>query len=340
MTALLELPVPREEVARFAENAMKRAGASDEVAELLVDAALFAEDRGIRGVGVAHLLDYLRAIDDGRLDAAAVPTVDRLAPAILACNAHGGPFHTGFDAAIDDLVAAARSEGVAIFLQSGAFAGGQLGWFTERLSTHGLAALGAINSNAFLATAPGTGRVLGTNPMSYSFPRPAGEVMTVDQSSSAAAYVNVREAAANGRPIPEGWAIDAAGKPTTDPDAALDGAMLPFGGYKGANIAWMVELLAGMSGGNWSIDAPSFDTGAENPGVGMFILAIDVSKLQHDFVSRADAHVCRLGAQGVRTPGTSRVEPLSEISLRTNVVAALRARAAGQFPRNHQGARS
>ncbi len=203
MTALLELPVPREEVARLAENAMKRAGASEEVAELLVDAALFAEDRGMRGVGVAHLLDYLHAIDDGRLDAAAIPTVDRLAPAILSCNAHGGPFHTGFGAAIDDLVAAARSEGVAMFLQSGAFAGGQLGWFTERLSTHGLVALGAINSNALLATAPGTGRVLGTNPMSYSFPRPAGEVMTVDQSSSAAAYVNVREAAAHGRPIPE-----------------------------------------------------------------------------------------------------------------------------------------
>jgi hypothetical protein len=196
----------------------------------------------------------------------------------------------GFDTAFDELVTAARSLGVAVFAQSGAFAGGQLGWFTERLSTHGLVALGAINSNALLDTAPGTGRVLGTNPMSYSFPRMGQQVMTVDQSSSAAAYVNVRDAAARGEQIPAGWALDATGQPTTDSEAALDGALLPFGGYKGANIAWMVELLAGMSGANWSIDAPSFDSGSEHPGVGMFILALDPSKLQHDFVARADAH--------------------------------------------------
>jgi (2R)-3-sulfolactate dehydrogenase (NADP+) len=327
MTTSAEVTVQRAAIDQLARSAMCRAGASDKVAELLVDAALFAEDRGMRGVGVAHLLDYLRAIDDGRMDATAVPQLDRLAPAFLACDARGGPFHTGFDAAFDDLVAAARSAGVAAFVQSGAFAGGQLGWFTERLSTHGLAALGAINSNAFLATAPGTGRVLGTNPMSYSFPRPERQVMTVDQASSAAAYVNVREAAAKGRPIPEGWAVDAAGVPTTDATAALGGAMLPFGGYKGANIAWMVELLAGMSGGNWSVDAPPFDSGSECPGVGMFILAIDVSKLQHDFVARADAHVLRLREQGVRAPGTPRVQPLDEIALRADVLDALRARA-------------
>lgn len=124
--------------------------------------------------------------------------------------------------------------------------------------------------------------------------------MTVDQSSSAAAYVNVRDAAARGEQIPEGWAVDAAGEPTVDSEAALEGAMLPFGGYKGANIAWMVELLAGMSGANWSIDAPSFDSGSEHPGVGMFILALDASKLQNDFVARADAHVVRLSTLGVR----------------------------------------
>ncbi|PJK20420.1 Ldh family oxidoreductase [Mycolicibacterium goodii] len=327
MTTSPEVPVQRAVIARLARIAMQRAGAADNVAELLVDAALFAEDRGMRGVGVAHLLDYLRAIDDGRMDATAVPTMDRLGPALLACDAQGGPFHTGFDAVFDDLVAAARNAGVAVFVQSGAFAGGQLGWFTERLSTHGLAALGAINSNALLATAPGTGRVLGTNPMSYSFPRPDGQVMTVDQAASASAYVNVREAAAKGQPIPDGWAVDSAGVPTTDADAALRGAMLPFGGYKGANIAWMVELLAGMSGGNWSIDSPPFDSGFECPGVGMFILAIDVSKLRHDFVERADAHIRRLGKQGVRPPGTPRVEPLDQVFLRADVLEALRRRA-------------
>ncbi|MFC9553541.1 Ldh family oxidoreductase [Rhodococcus sp. NPDC056960] len=326
MSPLPEVAVQREEIAQIARTALQQSGASTAVADLLVDAALFAEDRGVRGVGVAHLLDYLHAIDAGRLDGNAIPRIEQLAPGFISCDARGGTFHTGFDAAFDELVAAARSLGVAVFVQSGAFAGGQLGWFTERLSTHGLVALGAINSNALLATAPGTGRVLGTNPMSYSFPRMEHQVMTVDQSSSAAAYVNVRDAAARGEQIPAGWAVDAAGEPTIDSKAALEGAMLPFGGYKGANIAWMVELLAGMSGANWSLDAPSFDSGSEHPGVGMFILALDVSKLRHDFVARADAHVDRLSALGVRPPGTSRVLPLSEIQVRTDVLDQLCAR--------------
>ncbi|MFV9429033.1 Ldh family oxidoreductase [Rhodococcus aetherivorans] len=326
MSSLPEVPIRRDEIAHIARTALALAGASPTLADLLVDAALFAEDRGMRGVGVAHLLDYLRALDTGRLDGKAVPQLTRPAPGVISCDARGGSFHTGFDMAFDELLTAAQSLGVAVFLQSGAFAGGQLGWFTERLSTHGLVGLGAINSNALLATAPGTGRVLGTNPLSYSFPRMGQQVMTVDQSSSAAAYVNVRDAASRGEKIPDGWALDAAGQPTTDPDAALEGAMLPFGGYKGANIAWMVELLAGMSGANWSIDAPSFDSGSENPGVGMFLLAFDVNKLQPDFVARADAHVTRLSALGVRPPGTSRTVPLSEIQVRMDVLDELGAR--------------
>lgn len=326
MTPTPDVAVRRDELADLARSACRRSGASSQVTELLVEAALFAEDRGLRGVGAGHLLDYLRAIEAGRMDGRAAPEVTRLSPGIITCDAKGGPFHTGFDAALDDLVAAARELGVALFLQSGAFASGQLAWFVERLATRGVVALAAINSNAYLATQPGTGRVLGTNPMAYSIPRPCGQVMTVDQASSAAAYVNVRAAVDRGEPIPEGWAVDAAGEPTTDAVAALAGAMLPFGGYKGANIAWLVELLAGMSGANWSIDAPAFDDGSECPAVGMFVLAIDPGQFTHDYLARVDAHVTRLASLGVRTPGTSRVEQVPEVVVASDVLDELRSR--------------
>ena len=68
-------------------------------------------------------------------------------------------------------------------------------------------------------------------------------------------------AAERGTPLPEGWAVDADGRPTTDPEAALAGALLPFGGYKGANIALLVELLSSMAGGNWAMDAPAVGHG-------------------------------------------------------------------------------
>lgn len=328
MTPTADVTVPRDQLTALARSACRGAGASPQVADLLVDAALFAEDRGLRGVGVPHLLDYLRAIKAGRMDGQAVPEVTRLSPGIIACDARGGSFHAGFEAAAHDLVAAARELGVAMFLQSGAFASGQLGWFAERLAIQGLVALAAINSHALLATQPGTGRVLGTNPLAYSLPRPDDQVMTVDQSSSTAAYVNVRAAADRGEPIPETWAVDAAGEPTTDAVAALAGSMLPFGGYKGANIAWLVELLAGMSGANWSIDAPAFDDGAECPSVGMFVLAIDPDTFPHDYLARVDAHVTRLAGLGVRTPGTSRAEPLPAVVVAREVLDELRSHVA------------
>lgn len=327
MTETARVDIERHELARLAHAACRTSGASPEVADLLVDAALFAEDHGVRSVGVSHLLDYLRAMESGRMDGAALPATTRVAPAVIHCDANGGPFHTGFEAALPDLVEAARTLGIALFLQSGAYASGQLGWFAERLAGQGLVALAAINSNAFLATQPGTGRVLGTNPLAYAIPGPDGRTTTVDQSSSAAAYVNVRAAAEQGSPIPEGWALDAAGEPTTDPLAALEGALLPFGGYKGANIAWLVELLAALSGGRWSIDAPAFDSGSECPGVGMFVLAIDPTKATADYEERVDAHITRLTGLGVRPPGSTRAEQLQQIAIPPAVLEDLRRRA-------------
>jgi (2R)-3-sulfolactate dehydrogenase (NADP+) len=98
----------------------------------------------------------------------------------------------------------------------------------------------------------------------------------IDQSCTAGAYVGIQQAMAEGRPIPEGWALDAEGNPTTDPAAALSGVLLPFGGYRGANLALIVELLAaGLTGGNWSHAAPAFNSGHSPPGVGLLIIAID-----------------------------------------------------------------
>ena len=163
---------------------------------------------------------------------------------------------------------AAHRYGLAVFAQQRAFTCGPLGWFTERLADAGLVAVATAVAPAVLAAGPGTGRVFGTNPMAYSVPRPGRPPLTVDQASSSTAFVSVRDAAAQGTPLPEGWAVDADGRPTTDPEAALAGALLPFGGYKGANIALLVELLSSMAGGNWAMDAPPWDTGSRSPRSG------------------------------------------------------------------------
>jgi (2R)-3-sulfolactate dehydrogenase (NADP+) len=222
-------------------------------------------------------------MDDGRLDGRAVPRISRPSPAVTTSDARGGIAHTGFDEGFPGLAEGARRYGVGVFAQHGSFTCGQLGWFTERLAAAGLVTVATAVSPALLAAGPGTGRVFGTNPMAYSVPRAGRPPFTVDQASTSTAFVSVRDAAARGTSLPAGWAVDADGRPTTDPEAALTGALLPFGGYKGANIALLVELLSSMAGGRWSVDAPPWDTGRRSPSVGMFVLAVDHSALGPGF---------------------------------------------------------
>lgn len=101
-------------------------------------------------------------------------------------------------------------------------------------------------------------RVLGTNPMSFAAPTGSQQPFLIDQASSETAFVAVRDAAAAGRKIPAGWAVDSHGEPTTDARAAVEGSLLPYGGHKGANMALIAEVLAG---GLWSVDAPPFRLG-------------------------------------------------------------------------------
>ena len=115
----------------------------------------------------------------------------------------------------------------------------------ETLANEGLVAFAFTAANAYVAPAGGTKPLFGTNPMAFGFPRKNHPPLVFDQASSASARGEIQLHLRDGKPLPEGWAIDKHGKPTTDPAAALEGAQLPFGGYKGSSLALMVELLAG-----------------------------------------------------------------------------------------------
>jgi (2R)-3-sulfolactate dehydrogenase (NADP+) len=325
------ITVNRQALIALCLTALGAAGADRRVAELLTEAALFAEDRGKAVVGVAHLLDHIDAMVDGRLDGRAVPRLARPSPAVTTSDARGGIAHTGFDEGFADLVKAARRYGLVAFAQQRSFTCGPLGWFTERLANAGLVAVATAVSPALLAAGPGTGRVFGTNPLAYSVPRVGGLPLTVDQASSSTAFVSVRDAAARGVSLPEGWAVDAEGNPTTDAEAALAGALLPFGGYKGANIALLVELLSAMAGGNWSADAPPWDSGSRSPSIGMFVLAVDHSAVGREFHVRVTDYLNRLLDSGVQLSGGRRTTvpsaPTDHIELRADIVEALRSRA-------------
>ncbi len=291
-------------------NALRAQGFSGANAAALARQTVLAEELGQPSVGVSHLFDFIDGAAAGRLDAVAVPTVSNAAPAIIQADGNCGLPQTGFDLAFDDIVATARKLGLCLFLSHNATLCGSLGTFALRIAEAGLIGFAATNGSPLLAGSGATKPVFCTNPMAFSAPQSDGPALLIDQSSSATAYVNIRAAAENGEAIPLGWALDSDGQPTTDPKAALDGTLLAFGGARGANIALMVDVLAGgLAGANWSLDAPSFFNGDECARTGLFVLAIDPTPAARSFPKRMAAQIKRLADDyGVHIPGLSKAK--------------------------------
>ncbi len=294
----------------LARTALMRVGMAETAAAALARATLDAEMAGKRNVGFLHLTDYLRGLLDGRITARAEPLITSPVPAIMKCDAMGGVAQHGFSLAHEELASKAKTFGIAVFASHNSYTTGELGWYAARLAEEGLVALAATNGPALMAGAGSRQPVYCTNPLAFAAPLADGRILMMDQASSATAFIDIREAAARGEAIPEGWALDPDGEPTTDAFAAMQGALLAFGGTRGANIALMVEVLAaGLTGANWSLDAPDFQAGEATPGIGLFVLALSPQLFVDDFPARLSGQMQRLsGDYGVHIPGLGRKE--------------------------------
>lgn len=310
-----------EELADLCAHALEAEGAHAATARSLALATVAAEQRGRTEVGAVHLLDYLAALRAGRLDGQARPRVVDARAGALSVDAASGTAQAAFDLACDDLGRRARDCGIAVLSIHTCFTAGEIGHYTTRVAEQGLIAIAGSNSPALMSAFGAKEPVTGTNPLSFALPHPDGPRM-FDQAASATAWVNIREAADRGEPIPDGWALDPQGESTTDAAEGLAGALLPFGGAKAGNIAFMVELLAAMSGGSFSLDAPAFDTGDASPQVGLFVIAIDPTVFDSRFADRAEAHLRRVAAEHGADFGR-RKESRTDIALPSHVYDTL-----------------
>ena len=321
--------ISEAEIRKLATDACLACGASHAMAKALVDATMFAESSGRREVGFAHFIDYLRSLREGRIDGRAKPDFDRTLPAFIRCDARGGIAQLGFALAFEALVECARRFGIAIFTQRNSYTAGQLGYYVRRLADEGLVSIAAANAHAMMATSEGGKPIFGTNPLAFGAPLPAPQrPLVIDQAASATAFVNIVRAAAEKTSIPAGWAIDRDGVATTDPAEAMLGALLPFGGYKGANIALLVEVLsAGLAGAAWSLDAGNFRSGDRNPDIGLTVIAISAVAVDPDFTLRLGEHLRRLAELGAHIPGTTAGETPQQpgvIHIEEEILAAIR----------------
>ena len=294
-----------EEARQIAHRAITAVGANGAIARSLAEAVISAELAGSKAVGFAHLPDYLDGFLKGRISVDAEPEIRFPVPAAIAVDARQGIAQLGFDQSFDELIARTTAYGVAVLTISNSFTVGELGYYTRRLAERGLVSIATCNATAQMTTLESGKPVYGTNPVSFAAPVADGRPLVIDQASSATAFVNVRNAAQRNETIPEGWAVDQNGKPTTDAREAVKGLLVAFGGARGANIAMMMEILAaGVTGANWSMDAPSFAEGSASPGVGLFLVALKPEVFAPDFPVRLATQLARLADAGVRIPGS------------------------------------
>jgi (2R)-3-sulfolactate dehydrogenase (NADP+) len=298
------------EAETLAEEALIRCGTAETAARSVARALVGAEADGLKGHGLSRVAPYGAQVRAGKVVGDAVPRAERPRPGLLAIDAAHGFAYPAIDLALEALPGLTRQQGVAAAGIRRSHHCGAAGRPVEALAEQGCVALLFANTPAAMAPWGGHRAVFGTNPLAFACPLPGRAPIVVDLALSKVARANIVGAAKRGESIPEGWALDAEGRPTTDAKAALDGTMVPLGDAKGTALALMVELLAaGLVGARFAGEASSFlDAAGDPPGTGQLILALDAAALSPDAPERFAALAAAIESQdGARLPGSRRL---------------------------------
>jgi (2R)-3-sulfolactate dehydrogenase (NADP+) len=281
-------------------------------ARSVAQALTAAEIDGQTGHGLSRVPSYSAQARAGKVDGHAVPSLSQTRPGTLMIDVGNGFAFPAVDLAIGRLPALADRTGIAAagFVRSHHF--GVVGRHVERLAEAGLIALAFANTPKAIAPWGGRRALFGTSPLAFAAPQRTAPPLVVDMALSQVARGKILTAAQRGEPVPAGWAVDEAGRPTTDAQAALKGALQPIGGAKGAALALVVEMLAvALTGARFGFEASSFfDAEGPPPGVGQLLLAVDPAAFagRDTFLERTAALARMIEAEvGARLPGARRL---------------------------------
>lgn len=297
---------------QLACTALERAGANHRMAEAAARHLVRAEAQGLPTHGLSRVPFYCGMLRGGRADGAAQPVmVAERAGACLIDNRDGLPYVSA-QWAVEEAIQRARRNGIAFAGIRNSGHVGVLGIHVEAIAQAGMVGFGFTNSPAAMPPWGGKKPLFGTNPMAAAFPRPGKAPIIVDLALTTVVRGRIMMAMKRGERIPEGWALDRNGKPTTDPKEAIEhGSLFPIGGAKGAMLALVFELIcAALTGAAIGPEADSFFSEEGNrPRIGQAFMAIDPGALagMKTYWERTEAVVCAmLSDPEVRLPGARR----------------------------------
>ena len=306
------LQISEKEAWDLAFNALINNQTSDDNAREVADALINAEFDGQAGHGLSRIPSYVEQVLSGKVAGNVSPSLLSSKGSVIRVDANHGFAFPAISLALSEITKTCKSFGIAAASISRSHHFGQAGRHVERLAEQGLIGLMFGNTPKAIPPWGGSKPLFGTNPIAFASPRETAAPLVIDMSLSKVARGKVMVANQLNEKIPEGWAIDKDGRPTTDAKKALEGAMLPIGDAKGSALALMVEMLAaGLNGSNFGFEASSFlNAEGDAPGVGQLIIAIDPSFFSGEgFAERTETLVGAILEQpGTRLPGDKRIE--------------------------------
>jgi (2R)-3-sulfolactate dehydrogenase (NADP+) len=301
-----------QDLFRLARTALERAGAHSRMAEATARHLVRAEEQGLPTHGMSRVPFYCGMLRRGRADGAAQPAMvtDRAA-ACLIDNRDGLPY-VALQWAVEEVIQRARRNGIGFAGIRNSAHAGVMGIHLLPTAEAGLVGLAFTNSPAAIPAWGGRKALFGTNPVAAVFPRKTKQPLVIDLAMTTVVRGRIMMAMRRGERIPEGWALDRNGRPTTDPKEAIEnGSLFPIGGAKGAMLALMFELIcAALTGSAIGPEVDSFFSEEGNrPRIGQAFIAIDPAGLAgtERFYERIESVVSAMLADPeVRLPGARR----------------------------------
>jgi LDH2 family malate/lactate/ureidoglycolate dehydrogenase len=288
------MKINRQELYDGAIEVLLAVGETPENAKIAAENFCQADSRGITTHGTYLLTPIFDRVQVHQLSLPTTPIIvcDNAAIAIVDGSNGLGPVAGKF--AVDLAVKRASQFGISMVLIRNTNNVGSLSFYTEMIARQGMVGMMSCNAAPALAPWGGAEAFTGTNPIAVGIYTGKDILFSADMATSVVARGKIRNAVKANKPIPADWALDSDGNPTTDPVAAMNGALMPMGGPKGSALALAVDILSGiLAGGEHAPNIKTFHTPSGTTGVGASIAAIDIRKFTDldQFATTMDGYV-------------------------------------------------
>ena len=287
-------------VTAFAREVFEAVGMTGADASVMADCLVRAHLRGFDTHGLGCIPLYVENLMDGRVNARPDIRIEKRSPWALRVDADNGMGHVAASRAMEAVIKSVQSIGIGIASVRKTNHLGAACLYPLMAVERGFIGLAMVNSSVHVTPWGSRDKLFGTNPIAIAAPAGNYPPFVLDMATSAAARRKFRLALELDQPIPEGWAVDSEGIPTTDPATALAGAALPVGGAKGSGLGMAVEIMAGvLSGAAFAGDVLDlFSNQERHVNSGNFLMAMDVAAFMDraEFEARMDTLIDRMKA--------------------------------------------